>query len=175
MKLPVSAKLYCKRSGMPHLERNTAFREVDLEWPSAVIPNGRPFTDPKDAIYRDWYTSPLVKLPWSCNWSRWTGLRWFQDNEIVVDYNLGFNIPGKIEPLAFFEGGGGEAWFFTADGKYYFYHDEQDIVLRFERSFASHDEFFEWEDQDMEHCAWTTEIRRSVPRAPRIPPPIHWS
>ncbi|KAJ7442040.1 hypothetical protein FB451DRAFT_1414387 [Mycena latifolia] len=132
--------------------------------------------DPYWEVYKDWYTSPLVKRPWSCDWSQWCGVDWFAHNTIEAFYNTGFNIPGKIEPLAFFEAGAGATWFFTANLMYYFYHDERDVVLRFERAFSSHDEFFVWEHREWNkrHCTWTSEIRRCAPRVPlttRLPLP----
>ncbi|KAJ7466056.1 hypothetical protein FB451DRAFT_1369809 [Mycena latifolia] len=129
----------------------------------------------REAIYKDWYTSPLVKFPWSCDWDLWCGLRWFTDGRVQTNYNTAFKLPGTIEPLAFMEAGSGTAWIFTAGGRYYFYDDETDVVLRFEREFASHDEFVEWQDREWtgEHCEWTTELPRRAPHVFEPRPLLH--
>ncbi|KAJ7444511.1 hypothetical protein FB451DRAFT_1434427 [Mycena latifolia] len=158
-------------TGKPRVQRTSTFRSLH-QTARAPYPDelGRPYwNEPgygawREAIYKDWYTSPLVKFPWSCDWDLWCGLRWFTDGRVQANYNIAFKIPGTVEPLAFMEAGGGTAWIFTAGGRYYFYDDETDVVLRFEREFASHDEFFEWEHQEWigEHCEWTTELPRLV-------------
>ncbi|KAJ7478547.1 hypothetical protein FB451DRAFT_1453200 [Mycena latifolia] len=176
LKAPLSTRWYGKRPWHRNSARqgvSTKLRELDR--PVTKILPYNPY-DPYWEVYKDWYTSPLVKRPWSCDWSQWCGVDWFAHNTIEAFYNTGFNIPGKIEPLAFFEAGAGATWFFTANLMYYFYHDERDVVLRFERAFSSHDEFFVWEHREWNkrHCTWTSEIRRCAPRVPlttRLPLP----
>ncbi|KAJ6614443.1 hypothetical protein B0H10DRAFT_1950693 [Mycena sp. CBHHK59/15] len=87
-------------------------------------------------LYKDWYSSkePLPS-PWSCDWAEWDGIFMFKDDgygTIVEDrFNAGFNIPSRIEPLAFLEGGLDDYFFFVADGKYYF-DDSDDTLFRYE-------------------------------------------
>ncbi|KAJ7631492.1 hypothetical protein B0H17DRAFT_1187738, partial [Mycena rosella] len=129
------------------------------------FPDGGPPLPPdrNGAIHKDWYRSPLVKPPLSCDWADWCGVLSFKYNDIEAKYNAGFNIPEKIEPLAFVDAGWEDCWFFAAGANYSFYDEEEDMVTRVNRRFASHDEFFKWTNQKTPDRTSTTEIRRTTP------------
>ncbi|KAJ7478421.1 hypothetical protein FB451DRAFT_1241975 [Mycena latifolia] len=155
-------------SQMTRAERNTVFHEVEQNF-RALYPGGIPppppcWDEPEraeyyEAIYEDWYTSLLVQEPWSDDWRRWRGVDEFAYHRIPLSYNVAFGIPGTIEPLAYLNWGEQDDWLFTAGGKYYFYTDEEDVVIRFEHEFESHDDFFRWKPLSREEC-WTKLRRR---------------
>ncbi|KAJ7706727.1 hypothetical protein B0H17DRAFT_1192305 [Mycena rosella] len=115
-------------------------KRLEKQYESAW-PHPGPAPDVNAAIHKDWYRSPLVKEPFSCNWREWGGVLSFKHNEIEADYNDGFNIAGTIEPLAFLDAASEDFWFFTAGGKYYYYDEAEDIVGRIDGEFESHDDF----------------------------------
>ncbi|KAJ7258227.1 hypothetical protein C8J57DRAFT_534151 [Mycena rebaudengoi] len=99
-----------------------------------------------DEISKDWYTTDQP-LPgqWECAWEEWGGLLFmfgtsdFTNSTRVEEYiNHRFGITGRIEPLAFIPETR-DYFMFTADGQYYEFVDFD--AYRFDRLFASHDEF----------------------------------
>jgi hypothetical protein len=60
-------------------------------------------------------------------------------NELAICVNLSFGISDQVEPLAYLKDTYAENFLFTTDGRYYEYADYK--IYRFERPFASHDEF----------------------------------
>ncbi|KAJ7478393.1 hypothetical protein FB451DRAFT_1452884 [Mycena latifolia] len=167
LKVPLGVRYYRKESD---LGSRMARQEHDLDehwrgWFTTplVAQRGQEAPDPDAAIYKDWYTSPLVGYPWSCDWSVWCGVRWFAENRVETNYNEGFNIPEKIEPVAYIPAGGGGAWAFKAGRKYYFYEDDDDVLFRYDGEFASPDEFFRWWSQGQ---IGRTAIRRSALSSP---------
>ncbi|KAF7344925.1 hypothetical protein MVEN_01654900 [Mycena venus] len=105
--------------------------------------NGPP---PRTWIYGDWYTDPTLSGPWSTDWDDWESLCLFEDTvdgKLRIDklFKDNWDIPGKVEPVAYILGSGGLCFLFTAGGRYYFWSDGRLTVHRLE--FASSKEFLD--------------------------------
>ncbi|KAJ7692928.1 hypothetical protein B0H17DRAFT_1200250 [Mycena rosella] len=112
-------------------------------------------------VHGHWHRSPLIDGPWSCDWAHWNGIYVFESGEAEADLNIGFGIPGTIEPVAHLAWSY-DYWFFAAAGRHYYYHEERDVVLRFEKVCESHDEFWRWM-RGQHWASVTVEIKRQTP------------
>ncbi|KAJ7734299.1 hypothetical protein B0H14DRAFT_3614279 [Mycena olivaceomarginata] len=102
---------------------------------------------PRTWIYGDWYNDPNIPAPWSTNWERWDGLRLYEEKvggkpKIDVLFKDVFDVPGKVEPLAYHTTAGDEFFLFAAGGRYYFWEEGYLTVHR--NVFGSPKEFLDY-------------------------------
>ncbi|KAJ7681957.1 hypothetical protein DFH06DRAFT_1314196 [Mycena polygramma] len=139
---------------------------------SQIEPHGQEST--KEPVWKDWYTTP-EPLPefWSCDWRKWRYCDFFEplgvfapfqgDTRIgaVVTLNIGYGIPGTIEPLAFLVDGCRD-FLFIADGVYYAYSVFNELVYRYDQeTYTSHLD-----------CIWRSQTEPKHPRTdiPKVRP-----
>lgn len=97
-------------------------------------------------VFRDWYTSPQIPYPWSCNWAHWEGTpKWLRHPgyprpSIEDEFNGPYHLPAPLEPLIFWDGEGYGDWdhfTFVCDGTYYLYDDYRQSIRRYHGTYAS--------------------------------------
>ncbi|KAJ7369140.1 hypothetical protein DFH08DRAFT_39440 [Mycena albidolilacea] len=102
---------------------------------------------PSTCIHGHWYTDPSLPGLWSTDWEDWDGLRFFEhtvNGRLRVDklFKDAFDVPGTVEPLAYFpDPPGDDSFLFTAGGRYYLWAGGRLTVHH--KEFASPKEFLD--------------------------------
>ncbi|KAJ6459133.1 hypothetical protein C8R47DRAFT_1244466 [Mycena vitilis] len=101
---------------------------------------------PRTEIFGTWYNDPNIPKPWSTDWDDWEGIvryilsSTYDDNRDKFEKLIEvFELPGKIEPLAFIPNIGGDAFLFASGGRFYMWtHGD---LMTHRMTFASPEEF----------------------------------
>ncbi|KAJ6448215.1 hypothetical protein C8R45DRAFT_948123 [Mycena sanguinolenta] len=105
----------------------------------------------RQAIFAHWYrhTSPLPPH-WSTDWGRWALVFFWidcaADGWLKIDklFKEMWNVPGRIEPLAYIPIAPGEYFLLRARGQYYWYADGRLTVHEASMAFGDTKEFVEY-------------------------------
>ncbi|KAJ6459137.1 hypothetical protein C8R47DRAFT_1244472 [Mycena vitilis] len=105
-----------------------------------------PSPPPRTGIFETWYNDPNILNPWSTDWNHWEGivryirLTTYDDErdkfEKLVEV---FELPGKIEPLAFIPGMEGDVFLFASGSEFYMWINDRLMAHRM--AFTSTEEF----------------------------------
>ncbi|KAJ7662687.1 hypothetical protein DFH06DRAFT_1396822 [Mycena polygramma] len=115
-----------------------------LEWQRQC--HALPAPPTRTGIFETWYNDPNIPEPWSTDWDDWEGIARYilstthDDKRDKVEKLIEvFELPGKIEPLAFIPDIGGDAFLFASGGQFYMWtHGE---LMAHRMAFASPEEF----------------------------------
>ncbi|KAJ7776044.1 hypothetical protein DFH07DRAFT_1056754 [Mycena maculata] len=105
----------------------------------------------REAVFKNWYTTPNIPRPWSCDWAIWSATDlWVPDGgslPVEEEFNEPFGLSAPLEPLIFYDpNGDGDTsedflFAFACGGQYYLYGDGRDAVRRCHGRYPSPTEF----------------------------------